>query len=66
MFLTGEAAEVHREKVGKATCCVRLYLGVQQNCDLCMFGVFSFTLFFGCEKLLEAIQVSYLTSRSVD
>lgn len=66
MFLTDEAAKVHREKVGKATCCARLYLGVQQNCDLHIFGVFSFTLFLRCGQLLEAIQVSYLTSQSVD
>lgn len=42
MFLTDEAARVHRQKVGKATCCVRLCLGVQQNCDLHMFGIFFF------------------------
>lgn len=43
MFLTDGAAKVHREKVGKATCHVRLGLGVQQNCDLHMFEIFFFS-----------------------
>lgn len=44
VFLTDEAAKVHREKVSKAACCERIFLGLQQNCDLHMPGIFSFII----------------------